>query len=341
MLHFLSSLFTPSDSRAGALDPALIDAAIERAVAGTDRRLRALGNYRKKLRGPVEQAAAHVIALVDRLPPAAEISRQAFGENPAVRAFFSSSEHLQEVLGKFHGVRDYLKACSGPLPDDVFGLLLLGVEERRVLGMELEGDTLHRDVLQVAVSFSQHRYVCPAGTEADSRRELKKRAFDFLLERALERLVGEKERRGELERQRQLLRRKLDAMRAGNWGLALREPDGETPAADIAALEAEIAASDAELGRSSTSALGLEESLAHVAAVLNRPADWLAAREISLRLDYRGIRVAESSPAARELRLTELYSGTGVRRIALLAKVPRREIPAGTDFLQKASRFLG
>jgi hypothetical protein len=208
--------------------------------------------------------------------------------------------------------------------------------------MELEGDTLRRDVLQVAVNFSHHRYLCPTGTEADSRWELKKRAFDFLLERALERLVGEKEKRGEMERQRQLLRRKLAAMRAGNWGLASMNADSEAPPPDIPALEAEIAAIDAELGRTGASALGLEESLDLVADVLSQPADWLAAREICLRLDYRGIRVAESSPApAGELRLTELYSGTGVSRIALLARVPRGEIPEETDFLQRASRYLG
>jgi hypothetical protein len=44
MLHFLSSLFKPSDDETGALDKALIEAATERAIDGTDPRMRALGN---------------------------------------------------------------------------------------------------------------------------------------------------------------------------------------------------------------------------------------------------------------------------------------------------------
>jgi hypothetical protein len=341
MLRFLSSLFSSSAPEADGPDRALIDAAIERAVDGTDRRLRAVGDYRKRLRAPVERAVDHVIALLDRIPEPAEISRKAFGLDPRVRAFFSSNEHLREVLGGFQGLRDCLEHGTGPLPDDLFGLLTMTMEERSVLGMELDGEVVRRDVLQVSVNFSRHRYLCPAAQEADSRWELKKRAFDFLVERALERLVGEKQRRGELERQRHLLRRKLAAMRAGNWGLDALFADGEEAPPDLSTLETEIEAIDAELGHGGAEALSLQESLERVAETLGRPADWLAAREIGLRLDYRGIKVAESSPApSRELRLTELYSGTGARRIVLFGRVPRGEVPERPDFLKQASRYL-
>ena len=49
MLRFISSLFTNPEDKPGGLDEALIDKAIERAVAGTDRRLHALGDYRARL----------------------------------------------------------------------------------------------------------------------------------------------------------------------------------------------------------------------------------------------------------------------------------------------------
>ena len=75
MLRFLSSLFTKTAERAGGLDEALIAGAIERVVAGTDQRIRAIGPYRKRLRQPVEQAIIHVISLVDALPSPVEITR--------------------------------------------------------------------------------------------------------------------------------------------------------------------------------------------------------------------------------------------------------------------------
>jgi hypothetical protein len=40
MLRFLSSLFTSPEQQAGRLNDTLIDAAIERAVDGTDARIR-------------------------------------------------------------------------------------------------------------------------------------------------------------------------------------------------------------------------------------------------------------------------------------------------------------
>jgi hypothetical protein len=98
MFRFSSSPFTRTTPGTDGLDPALIDAAIERAVTGTDRRLRALGDYRKRLEEPVACAVRHVIDLVDQLPAPAEISPPAFGSDARVRAFFSSGDHVREAL---------------------------------------------------------------------------------------------------------------------------------------------------------------------------------------------------------------------------------------------------
>ena len=56
----------------------LISRAIERAVDGTDPRLRALPGYRKKLRAAVIHAIGHVVGLVDSLPVPLELSRAGF-----------------------------------------------------------------------------------------------------------------------------------------------------------------------------------------------------------------------------------------------------------------------
>jgi len=342
VLKFLSSLFTPPEKGDESPDRALIDAAIERAVDGTDRRLRALDDYRRRLREPVERAVDHVIALVDAMPAPTEISAQSFGADPRIRAFFSSVDHLHGVLGKLKDVRQYQEHCVEVAADEIFGLLVMQKEERTVLGMELEGDAVRKDVIQVAVSFSHHRYIAPASSEKGTRWELKKRAFDFLIERALEQLAQETRKRVELDRQRCLLRRKLDALRAGNWGLGSALADNGHNGADIDAVEAEIESIDAELGQFGTNSLGLEQSLDCIAGILRQPKEWLDARPVALRLDYRGIRLADSGPAAAgELQLTELFSGTGARRIILPGRIPSREIPDRPDVVKELSRYLG
>jgi len=339
MLRFLSSLFTTPAERSGGLDEALLEKATERAVDGTDRRLHALGDYRARLRGPVELAVNHVISLVNALPPPIEISPRAFGEDNGLRPFFVSTEHLREVLGKFSNVRDFLTDLASPPPEEIFGLLTMVREERNVFGMELDGDSLRRDVMQVAVNFSNHRYIGPTGNEVDTRRELMKRAFDFLIEKALERITGERGKRRDLDRQRHLLRQKLDVMQTGQWGLGAMLNDSEGPGPNLAALEAEIETIEVELGHGHADSLGLEESLALVADTLSRPADWLAAHKISLRLDYRGIKLPDSS-AMPEIGLAELFSSTGERRTVVLGRIARTDIPEPPDFWKSAKRYL-
>ncbi|AAU91692.1 hypothetical protein MCA2285 [Methylococcus capsulatus str. Bath] len=342
MLRFLSSLFTPTAAGDAGPDRALIDAAIERAVDATDRRVRALGDYRQRLREPVARAVDHVIALVDSMPPPTEISAQSFGTDPRIRAFFSSVDHLHDVLGKLKDVREYRRHCAEIPADEIFGLLVMQKEERTVLGMELEGDTVRKDVVQVAVSFSHHRYIAPAPSEEGARRELKKRAFDFLIERALERLARETRKRVELEHQRRLLRRKLDALRAGGWGISSALADDGLDGGGIEAAEAEIESIDAELGQVGTNALGLDQSLDCIAEVLGQPGKWLDIRPVVLRLDYRGIKLADFEPSlAGELQLTELFSATGARRIILPGRIPKGEIPDRPDVVKELSRYLG
>ncbi|MCX7112270.1 MAG: hypothetical protein NTX45_19515 [Proteobacteria bacterium] len=341
MLRFLSSLFTGTAERSGGVDEALLEKAIDRVVVGTDPRIRALGDYQKRLREPVGQAVSHVIDLVDALPPPVAISPRAFSEDSGIRAFFVSTEHLRKVLGGFSTVRDYLTDLAELPPDDVFGLLTMAREERNVFGMELDGDNLRRDVMQVSVNFRNHRYLGPTGNELDTRRELKIRAFDFLIEKTLERITGERGKRLELDQQKHLLQQKLDAMKAGQWGLGMMLIDNEGQRPSLAKLEEKINLIDAELGQFHSDKLGLEESLAYVVDTLGQPSAWLAAREIHLRLDYRGIKLAESSAApAREITLTELFSSTGECRTILLGRIARADIPEPPDIWNAAKSYL-
>lgn len=319
----------------------LIDAAIERTVDGTDRRVRALGGYRNRLREPVECAVHHVIGLVNDLPAASEISRGAFGSDPQVRVLFSSVEQLRDVIGGSRFVRDFLDQSREPGSERIYGLLVAEREERTVLGTDLDGDTIRRDVMQVAVNFFNHRYLAPAASEAECRWELKKRAFDYLVERALERLTSMRIKHVERDQQRRLLRRKLEAMREGQWGLRAMIDEPVAATSDSAALETEIESIDRELTRFVGSALTLERSLEEISATLSSPADWLASQRIALRLDYRGIRVPETSDTSCiDCEFVELYAESGIRRTVLPGWLPRSEIPERTGFLKKAAHYL-
>jgi len=343
MLHFLSSLFRPASDSGDLLDKALLERAIERAVEGSDPRLRALPGYRKRLREPVERAALHIIGLVNALPEPAEISSQAFRADPRLRAFFVSPEHLQEVIGNCPLVSEYLDRAH-PAPDQyIFGLLSMNRTEKNVLGMDLRGDTVQREVAQVAVNFSDHRYLGPSDNETETRHELMRRGFDFLVETALQDIVAARSRKTELDQQRQLLQRKLKAMQAGNWGLQTVFATDSGAGSDPAALEAEIETVESELMALGSPPQALEHSLEQLSATLGDPAHWLDARTIRLTLNQMSIKAGSGAAGSvYELELTELFApASDRRRIILLGRFPVQELPPRRDFLAQAERLLG
>lgn len=341
-MRFFSSIFTTRKEDFGSLPKALLDAAVERAVDRTDRRLRALSSYRKHLRKPVARAMRHVIRLVGQMPKAAEISPHRYGSDPRLRAAFASPDHLSDVLHRFQTVRDYLEDRPGPLPDDIFGLLIMSQRQRQVLGMELHGDTLRRDVLQTAVSFSDHRYIAPTDNERLTRRELQKRAFDFLLEKASERMGADKLRRGDLARERLQVRRKIEALKSGRGSYGGLFSGTDELGRRLNRLEAELERIDAALGRFGGIQLGLEESLGHVIDTLNQSEELLVLQTLSVNIDYRGIKGAASAPSsAPPVEVIEVSSSTGLRRIVLLGRIPRNHLPTRRDVIKLGEAYLG
>jgi hypothetical protein len=342
MLSFLSSLFSPDKSTSGGVDKALIERAIERAVDGTDPRLRMLGKYRKQLREPVELAVRHVVELVDGLPETVPLGRSRYSTDPYVRAFFASNDHLQEVLGGFRTIRDYLQGLPGLPPREIFGLLTLEWKERKILGMEQQGGRVMRDVQQVSVSFFNHRFVCPSDSRDETSLELKKRAFDYLLKMALEKISATRGKHQQLKREQQLLDKKLAAMKNGGWGLETMLSPGEEPAPDMGALAAKIDAVESELLALGNASGGLDRNFELLAAVLAQPAHWLHRDNVCLRLNAMGVKTDVSSgEPANDLQLLGLFSASGERRIVLPVSLLCSELPDRPDFFKQASRYLG
>ncbi len=117
--------------------------------------------------------------------------------------------------------------------------------------------------------------------------------------------------------------------------------DHEQQHPDLTALETEIEAIERDLGQFHADNLGLEESLASVVDTLSHSAAWLASREIRLHIDSMGIKIQDPSTApSKEIVLTEIFSGTGERRIVLLGHIARTDIPEPANVWREAKRYL-
>lgn len=334
-MRLLQSIFGGRETR-GRYPETLIAAAIERAVDGTDPRLRLLPGYRKALREPVIQAADQIVALVDGLPACINAGYADHGNDARLGAVFASARSMHELFSRDAALTAYLSSPEGRGAGQLTALLLAERDERNILGMELVGDQVQREVAQIAVSFSGHRLLEPTASEEETRRQLKRRAFDHLLTLALGRIAEARVERADLARQRDLLRRRLAAFEHGGWSLEATDAAPE----DRVALEADLDAVTAQLD-----ALGADSELLHahlemVADLLRNAGTQLWAEGVVLSLDAMNIRRNEHDPTARRIDLVELHSGSGRRAVLLPLAIPVAELPPREDLVTAAQRYL-
>ncbi|MCO6412207.1 MAG: hypothetical protein J5I92_05630 [Thiogranum sp.] len=317
----------------GRYPESLVEMAIERAVDGTDPRMRAMPGYRKQLRAPVLHAIDHVVTLVDSLPAPLAADRGTYSGDARLRALFASADRMLEVFGNDSVLNEFRAAAKDA--GRINALLLAERVEKNVLGVELSGDMLRRDVAQVAVSFRGHRLVDPTTSADETRRLLKRRAFDHLLSLALARIIDVKGERAGLNQQRDVLKHKLNALQHGGWGF---DDAGEgTP--DPGALQGELADIEAQLAGLHADADALRAHL-HITAELLADAErqfW--GEVIELRLDRMNIQREEADTSAQLIRFQELRNARGRRLVMLFLSMTLDELPRREDFFTAAERY--
>jgi len=334
MFDFMHSIFRGGE-RQEHYPESLVAAAIERAVEGTDPRLRALFGYKKFLRPSVVHAIDHVVALVDAIPAPLPAGRSGYNSEPRLKALFASADRMQEVFGNDAALNDY-RSGSGKAAEQFYALLLAERVEKNVLGMELTGDMLRRDVAQVTVSFRNHRLIEVSGNEADTRRQLKRRAFDHLLSLALTRMAEAHGERADLARQRGLLLHKLSVLKRGGWSFDTVE--GAHP--EHHALHAELQEIESSLAKLGTETNALQGRLDIIVDLLGHAEQQLWADESDIHLDNMNIRRDAQDASAQRITLQQLRNARGAGLVMLLVSLFPGELPRRENFITAAGRYL-
>ncbi len=320
MLKLLQSIFG-SEEGARAYPESVIAKAIERAVDGTDHWIRSVPGYRKRLRPSVVRAVDHVVSLVNALPPAVPVSPARYADDPLLKAFFISRAEMHNVLRNDRSLAEFLRG-PGPGAERLTALLVMEKKECRAFGFEMCGDMVMRDVPQVTVCFESHRLIDPAGDEGETRLRLKKRAFDYLIRIALQRITAAKGERKDLERQSALLQAKLDMLRRGGWGF---DGAGPAPGEDIGLLEERLEQVEAQLSDLGGGGM-LESYLDMVAEVLGKPEEHISVGMETVILDSMRIRRERADVNAAELTLYTLGGVEGGGYALQLVAIPVEEI---------------
>lgn len=298
---------------------ALIKAAIEHAVDSTDPWIRVVSGYKRKLRPAVLQAMEYVGALVDEMPPVIVISSGSYNSDSRLRPFFMSSSDMWKVLHNCMTSTGFRRAQGAPKPL-VYALLTMQKNERSILGAEVVGDIVMRDVLRHAVSFESHQLIDPSESEDETRGKLKKRAFDHLLSLALNRITTAKLERDKLERYRALLQSKLNLLQRTGRGFQPVTPDGYAETAEVEGLLGNIEAELVKLGGDDRV---LDAHLDIVTDVLGRPDEHLWVKKERLIIDHMGIRHSEPAEGTQEVILDIACDSDELNLVSMPVAIPK------------------
>jgi len=315
VLKLFANVFGQSDSAGSKLPAALVKTAIERAVDGTDPRLRIVSGYARILKKPVLQAADYIIGMIDGLPEPVVANSASLEVDPGLAALMYSAERMEQLISRDAAMLEF-RGANPLVLEPVTALLVAQRSEKRGFGYgEVEGQVL-KDVARTTVDFDQHLLVAVARDETETRRLMKRRAFDQLLALALLHITERKEERESLGTRKALLRSKLDILQRGGSFTQ------HTGASDQLKLQASLEDIEQQLAKLDASGDVLADNLAVIADVLSNAGEHLWLEDKVLCLDRFYVVHDKPSASAHSILFNEIHNSDGRQATLKLLSIP-------------------
>ncbi|NOZ37105.1 MAG: hypothetical protein GXP11_03360 [Gammaproteobacteria bacterium] len=162
-------------------DPSLISDAIETVIDGTDKRIRAIGSYKKRLRDTVHMTLDYIDATVASIPKAIRVDKDSFSHNPEINALFVNMDDIRNIFSASHELQNFFRKAGHASCDEAYVILFISRNEKTVLGKIIQDDLLVSEVKQTAVNFSNHEIVAVSDSEEGVRRGLKEFIFNHIV----------------------------------------------------------------------------------------------------------------------------------------------------------------
>jgi hypothetical protein len=316
VFRLLQSIFNREDQRNGGYPVALIEKATVRAIDATDRRLHALSGHQKRLAVAVEHAVDHVMKMVDALESPLSASPSNYPESPLLRAMFASPGRMVEILSRDSALADARHSATGR-GEEYYALLITQMSKRTYLGTDMVEDVIRKDVLQTSVSFDDHRLVEVTREEAQTRLQLKRRAYDVILRQILEELEERQSKKQALQGHRKLLRRKSELLKQAGWNLSAQPETKE----DKASLEQKLQRVEDELSALGTPGETLDTHLELLKEALTAPGTLLSLEHATIILDRLNIERTTVDENTHPIPLQILKDRTGNQVVVALLKI--------------------
>lgn len=228
---------------------------------------------------------------------------------------------------------------------EAYAVLGMEMTERHILGVGLEGETLRRDVPQTTLNFSDHQVRMCGNTEAKRRREIVQRLLDQLALEGLAQIAADKSRRDVLERERALLKTRLQLLEhqgAGIHGMVGSSAVG-AKAEELARLQVEMEENERNLASLGIQADALNRELETVRDVFAQPQQHIYLSSRRVKLDRSNIVLEGSSTQAGteiEFHFARIPTTPPRTRAFSLVRFARTDLLPAKSLLDEAARFL-
>lgn len=316
-----------------------IDAAIERLLYEINPRLAYLPGYKEALGTPVWHALQHIEEVIDGIAGPVDASTKRWVSNPELRAMFGSGDEMGRILNR-GGV---LRLCANALSPDngCYAMLASTLQVRKVLGMELRGETLLRDVPQTQISFTNHRVIAASTSETALREKMKGFALEFMAQQVLANIEQARSLHNGLDQELAMLRARLRMKLRQDQGKACLCERVEASSEEIAALLVQIKEKEAELAQTAIHSPTLDFFLQALLDVLTASSSLLSLQTASWRLDDMNIvRNPADQNTGNTVELTEVVRAGHPARSLLIARIPHDEIYEERDNLSRIDDAL-
>lgn len=245
--------------------------AIERAVSGVEPLLKQAGNYPDAYRKPVATALEYAHSLALSVPGPVAVNLDSYARDAYVHAIFPSMDFVSDAFRASRAMQDYLREY--PATNEVYALMGMRRREKTMMGMELSGQVIQRNVPQHVVYFTSHTIESPAPSEQQARDQIAWGFFDSLVNKVAKRVALRKQEMQSQLQEKDLLMARLHAANAQT------RP----------ALESELSRILANM-QAITRSLDLHHYLDDFEAVLLNPEQHLRLDQFPIILDSMGIR---------------------------------------------------
>lgn len=304
---------TPLDTATRAL--------IEQAATAVDPLIKQVGGYERKLAPAVCHAIEYCEGIAARIPGPFEINRAAFVGDPLVHALFGSADGIDNMLATSQCVREHLSQLT-MASGQCCALLGMRLHEKSGFGTQLEGETVHADVAQKTLYFTDHTLAEPSADVAAARQRLRDVLFDGLVKGIAAHVTDVRAEQADLHQEQAIAQAKARAGLEDAHAAHTRRLDS---------LRERLSAT--------ADALQPKNLLDTLIVSLSAPESFLRLDPVDLTVDRTGI-ITSGGEDANTLHFAELTSRDLRRWVVILAHINRDDARRALERFETARHYI-